>query len=76
MNDDKLNQIDKQIFVHSEKINDLEKFQDVHENEHKTLILEQNSNTLKLKFIEKLMMLVTTTVVAYLVSQVLQFVNK
>lgn len=75
MNEEKLNDLDRKVYVHSEKIKELEEFKDDHEEKHETMNVQHYLNTEKIKIIEKALLSVLGIVVTYFLTQLLNIIK-
>ena len=76
MDNEKVQHIEKELFVHKEKIKFLEDLKDEHEEEHQEFILQHIINTKKIEYIEKGLLSVLGICISTLLYAILNIVIK
>ena len=76
MMDERLNDVERTVGIHGEKIKSLEEFQEVHEKKHEPRDEQHMQNTLKLQYIERAFLSILGIMVSAVVIALLQLVIK
>lgn len=74
--DERLNNVEKTVGIHGEKIKSLEEFQEIHEKRHEIKDEQHMQNTLKIHYIEKSLLSILGIMVSAVVIAILQLVIK
>lgn len=76
MMDERLNDVERTVGIHGEKIKSLEEFQEVHEKKHEPRDEQHMQNTLKIQYIERAFLSILGIMVSAVVIALLQLVIK
>ncbi|MBN1469520.1 MAG: hypothetical protein JXM74_04600 [Fusobacteriaceae bacterium] len=74
--DERLNDVERTVEIHGEKIKNLEEFSDIHEKKHEGRDKEHDINTYKINVIERIFIFILATIGTVVLGAILNLVIK